>query len=309
MLDYVSLYILFFTALIAANKANGKLKRVLRLVNSTTSHDDVAKGAYKQSLKALLPYGMLATKKWLAEQGLSAHAIDNAVKTETLLLLATGVYSQYSRSLSWEGVVASMQRMDVNSSDKLPSVIVGGLSALSLSGLSQYLSLGSTPHIHLYAQGKLPSWLGRLSLPIECEGHSTNTLWPEWLLQDKTFIRQHEWEAELPPVYFSCPEKALLELLTDLPDAVSFEHADELMQGLMNLSPRKLDTLLKACKSVKVKRLFFWLAKRQAYPWFNKLNVEDYDLGSGKRVVAKGGKLDTDYLITVPSHMAKESES
>ncbi|WP_420935359.1 type IV toxin-antitoxin system AbiEi family antitoxin domain-containing protein [Alteromonas sp. A081] len=284
------------------------------MVNSTTSHDDVAKGAYKQSLKALLPYGMLATKKWLAEQGLSAHAIDNAVKTETLLLLATGVYSQYSRSLSWEGVVASMQRMDMNSSNTLPSVIVGGLSALSLSGLSQYLSLGSKPHIHLYAQGKLPSWLGRLSLPVECEGHSTNTLWPEWLLQDKSFIKQHEWEAELPPVYFSCPEKALLELLVDLPDAVSFEHADELIQGLVNLSPRKLDTLLKACKSVKVKRLFFWLAKRQAYPWFDKLNVEDYDLGSGKRVVAKSGKLDTDYLITVPSnmvqsHMAKESES
>ena len=273
------------------------------------SQRETVKESYKQSLKTLLPYGMLATKKWLAEQGLSAHALDNAVKTDTLLLLATGVYSQYSRAVTWEGVVASMQRMDVNNSDNLPSVIVGGLSALSLSGLSQYLSLGSTPHIHLCAKGKLPSWLGRLSLPVECVGHSTNTLWPEWLIKDKSFIRQYEWEAELPPVYFSCPEKALLELLVDLPDAVSFEHADELMQGLVNLSPRKLDTLLKACKSVKVKRLFFWLAKRQAYPWFNKLNVEDYDLGSGKRVVAKGGKLDTDYLITVPSHMAMESES
>ena len=199
--------------------------------------------------------------------------------------------------------------MNMHHSDNLPSVIVGGLSALSLSGLSQYLSLGSTPHIHLYAQGKLPSWLGRLSLPVVCEGHSTNTLWPEWLTKDKSFIRLHEWGAELPPVYFSCPEKALLELLVDLPNAVSFEHADEIMQGLVNLSPRKLDTLLKACKSVKVKRLFFWLAKRQNYPWFKKLGETSYDLGSGKRVVAKSGKLDTDYLITVPSHMATESES
>lgn len=279
------------------------------MVNSTTSHDHGAKGAYKQLLKALLPYGMLATKKWLAEQGLSTHAIDNAVKTETLLLLATGVYSQYSRSVSWEGVVASMQRMDMSSSASLPSVIVGGLSALSLSGLSQYLSLGNTPRIHLYAQGKLPSWLGRLSLPVEYDGHRTNTLWPEWLIKDKRFIRLHEWKAELPPVYFSCPEKALLELLADLPGAVSFEHADELMQGLVNLSPGKLDILLKACKSVKVKRLFFWLAKRQAYPWFHKLNVGDYELGSGKRVVAKGGKLDSDYLITVPLHLALESDS
>ena len=278
-----------------------------------TSKGEGVKGTYKQSLKALLPYGMLATKRWLAEQGLSAHALDNAVKTETLLLLATGVYSQYSRSVSWEGVIASMQRMEKDGSENASPVVVGGLSALGLSGLSQYLSLGNTPHIHLYVQGRLPTWLARLSLPMKFEGHRTSKLWPESVLQNKAFIKEHEWEAELPPVYFSCPEKAILELLMDLPDRVTFEHADELMQGLVNLSPRKLDTLLKACKSVKAKRLFFWMAKRQAYPWFSKLNVKDYDLGSGKRVVAKGGKLDTDYLITVPSnmvpsHMALNSE-
>ena len=283
------------------------------MVNSMTSKGEGVKGTYRQSLKALLPYGMLATKRWLADQGLSAHALDNAVKTETLLLLATGVYSQYSRSVSWEGVIASMQRMEKDGSENASPVVVGGLSALGLSGLSQYLSLGNTPHIHLYVQGRLPTWLARLSLPMKFEGHRTSKLWPESVLQNKAFIKEHEWEAELPPVYFSCPEKAILELLMDLPDRVTFEHADELMQGLVNLSPRKLDTLLKACKSVKAKRLFFWMAKRQAYPWFSKLNVKDYDLGSGKRVVAKGGKLDTDYLITVPSnmvpsHMALNSE-
>ena len=279
------------------------------MVNNLISKDEGVKGAYKEPLKALLPYGMLATKKWLAEQGLSAHAIDNAVKTETLLLLATGVYSQYSRSVSWEGVVASMQRMGKTENAVVPPVVVGGLSALSLSGLSQYLSLGKQPRIHLYAAGKLPTWLARLSLPVEFEGHSVSKLWPASVLDNKSFIKEHEWETEVPPVYFSCPEKAILELLVDLPDGVTFEHADELMQGLVNLSPRKLDALLKACKSVKAKRLFFWLAKRQNYPWFSKLNVEDYDLGSGKRVVAKGGKLDTDYLITVPSDMAEGRHS
>lgn len=273
------------------------------------SQRETVKESYKKSLKTLLPYGMLATKKWLAEQGLSAHALDNAVKTDTLLLLATGVYSQYSRAVTWEGVVASMQRMtDKNIDEQLPPVVVGGLSALSISGFSQYLSLGSTPQIHLYATGKLPSWLARLSLPIKFEGHSTSKLWPDSLSKDRAFVKEYKWEEQLPPVYFSCPEKAILEVLVDLPESVSFEHADELMQGLVNLSPRKLDTLLKACKSVKAKRLFFWLAKRQAYLWFNKLNVENYDLGSGKRVVTKGGKLDTEYLITVPQHMALVSK-
>lgn len=253
---------------------------------------------------------MLATKKWLLEQGFGAHALDNAVKTDTLLSLANGVYSQYSRSLSWEGVVASVQFMQTSRDEtcNVPPIIVGGLSALALSGLTHYLSLGGKPHIHLYAQGSLPAWLSRLSLPMKFEGHRTSRLWPEWVLQDKAFHKEHEWQAELQPVYFSCPEKAMLELLMDLPDTVTFEHSDELMQGLVNLSPRKLDVLLKACKSVKVKRLFFWFAKRQNYPWFGKLDVANYDLGSGKRVVAKGGKLNTEYSITVPSHMALQPE-
>lgn len=263
------------------------------------------KVSYKQSLKTLLPYGMLATKKWLVEQGLSAHAVDNAVKTDTLLLLATGVYSQYSLEITWEGVVASMQQMmNKDLEEQVPPVVVGGLSALSISGFAQYLSLGNTQQIHLYTKGKLPSWLHRLSLPVKFKGHSTTKLWADGLSKDRALVKQYKWREQLPPVYISCPEKAILEVLVDLPESVSFEHADELMQGLVNLSPRKLDILLKACKSVKAKRLFFWLAKRQAYSWFDKLNVENYDLGSGKRVIVKGGTLDKEYLITVPEHIA-----
>ncbi|NOI65394.1 type IV toxin-antitoxin system AbiEi family antitoxin [Vibrio sp. 99-8-1] len=272
-----------------------------------TQHSSL-KTTYKQALKVLLPYGMLVTKKWLVEKGLTLHAIDNAVKTDTLLLLSSGVYCQYSRSISWEGVVASMQYMNMKNDSKLPPEIVGGLSALALSGLSQYVLLNNNSHVHLYTKDKLPTWLARLSLPSTFERHSTRMLWSDELLQNRVFIKEHVWQQELPPVYFSCPEKAILEVLLNVPEAVSFEHADELMQGLINLSPRKLNTLLTACKNVKVKRLFFWFAKRQNYPWFKKLDISCYDLGSGKRVVAKGGKLDKDYLITVPAHMMVSSE-
>lgn len=72
------------------------------------------------------------------------------------------------------------------------------------------------------------------------------------------------------------------------------------MQGLINLSPTKLDVLLCACSNIKVKRLFFWLAQQQNYAWYNKLDKHDYNLGAGKRVIAIDGKLDKDFLITVP---------
>ena len=102
----------------------------------------------------------------------------------------------------------------------------------------------------------------------------------------------------------SNPELAIMEVLMDVPKRVSFDHADELMQGLTQLSPRKLTELLNVCKNVKVKRLFFWLAERYAnYPWRKRLGAEDFDLGVGKRVIAKGGKLDNRYLITVPENM------
>jgi hypothetical protein len=101
----------------------------------------------------------------------------------------------------------------------------------------------------------------------------------------------------------SSPEKACLEMLMDVPNTVSFEHADELMQGLTSLSPRKLEVLLNACRHVKVKRLFFWFADRQGYNWLKKLDYQNFDLGKGKRVVAKGGKLDKKYQITVPEYL------
>ncbi|WP_095210104.1 type IV toxin-antitoxin system AbiEi family antitoxin domain-containing protein [Endozoicomonas ascidiicola] len=57
---------------------------------------------------------------------------------------------------------------------------------------------------------------------------------------------------------------------------------------------------------MKVKRRFFWLAQRHHYTWFARLNSDNYELGSGKRVIAKHGVLGSQYLITVPSHMKNE---
>lgn len=259
--------------------------------------------ASKKTLKALLPYGMLATKRWLLEQGLGVHTLDNAVKSKTLLPLASGVYTQYSPNIRWEGVVASLQRMHRLPNSKTPAIQVGGLSALELSGLSQYLSLSAKRVVHLYAQNKLPSWLGRLSLSTKFKSHGTKGLWLEALIPNSKFVKTHQWEEGLSPVTFSCPEKAIMEVLVGVPESVSYEHAEQLMQGLINLSPNKLDILLMACRSIKVKRLFFWLAQRQNYPWFKRLDRSKYDLGSGKRVIAKEGKLDTEYLITVPKDM------
>jgi len=95
----------------------------------------------------------------------------------------------------------------------------------------------------------------------------------------------------------------LLELLDELPRRESFHQVDMLVEGLRTLSPRRIQTLLADCKSIKVKRLFFWFAERHQPSWLKQIDRASIDLGTGKRMLVKGGKLDQKYLITVPDDL------
>ena len=76
-----------------------------------------------------------------------------------------------------------------------------------------------------------------------------------------------------------------------------------LMEGLAGLSPKRTSRLLRECRSVKVKRLFLWFAERHGHPWFERLDRDGIDLGTGKRMLVRGGKLDPKYRITVPEDL------
>ena len=105
------------------------------------------------------------------------------------------------------------------------------------------------------------------------------------------------------PLVISSAERAILELMDELPQNESFHQVDMIMEGLVNLRPRRLQGLLEDARSVKVKRLFFFFADRHQHKWLSHLNREKVSLGSGKRVVFKRGKLDPKYHITVPEEL------
>lgn len=70
-----------------------------------------------------------------------------------------------------------------------------------------------------------------------------------------------------------------------------------------------VQSLLEACASVKMNRLFLHLAEKHAHPWFKQLDLTKVSLGSGKRVLFTGGRLDPKYLITVPAAAETPSEA
>ena len=72
------------------------------------------------------------------------------------------------------------------------------------------------------------------------------------------------------------------------------------MGALATLSQRGLQRLLEDCLSVKVKRLFFYFAERHGHARLKALDRDAIDLGSDNRVLARGGRLDPTYRITLP---------
>jgi hypothetical protein len=257
--------------------------------------------ALREAIMDFTAEGVVITREWLLNKGYSRHAIDNLVKSRQLVTLQRGVYAKSRSKFTWQSIIYSLQSLE-----KL-DLVIGGLTALEMQGFGHYLSLANEKVIYLYGTGKLPVWVNKV-LP--------NTRFIQYNITELTgrkqkdkegksftlesFTRQIEWNEYTGPLTVSSPERAFLEVLMDVPKKVSFEHGDQLMQGLTTLSPRSLQKLLDQCKNIKVKRLFFWFADRYHYPWLEKIDRSTIDLGKGKRMLVKGGKLDSKYQITVP---------
>lgn len=268
------------------------------------------KGQKLNRLYQLLPPGLLADAAWLERHGYSSALRHKYVSSGWLEQPARGVYARPGEPLKWRQVVASMQRLL-----QWP-VIVGGRTALNEQGYAHYVEFNGQSKIHLYADVSEPSWLAKLGTPETFVLHNAARLFGKGSA-DLTDAQPSEtdgahfglgltqrsidpWDT---PLVMSAPERAVLELLDELPSNETFHQVDMIFESLQNLRPRHLQSLLAACQSVKVKRLFFWFAHRHQPAWLKHLDVNAVDLGSGKRMIVRGGKYDATFKITVPEDM------
>ena len=263
-----------------------------------------------------LPEGLFVDAAWLERRGIASNLRAYYVKSGWLVQPARGLYRRPRGTLSWQQAVLSMQHLL-----GLP-LFVGGRTALELQGHAHYLTQDSRT-VHLYGPIGPPGWLARIDLPQRFLCHNSATLFRNdpiscgldnlhWNIEDGTgqSLTQlrggdgtglwGEWDW---PMTVSRPERAFLEMLDELPKGETFHQADMIAQGASNFSPRLLAKLLAECRSVKVKRLFFFFADRHRHAWRQRLDPRDYDLGKGKRLLVRGGRLDPAYQITVPGDL------
>jgi hypothetical protein len=187
---------------------------------------------------------------------------------------------------------------------KSQSLHPGGRTALELSGLAHFLPLGANHPLYLFGRvgERLPAWFKALPWSKRVRHVSTNFL-PEDL-----GLSEHR-EGELA-VRISGPERAVLELLQTLgPSASEYDHANLIFEGLGTLRADLVQSLLEQCASVKGKRLFLHLAEKHHHAWFKSLDLARVSLGSGKRMLFAGGRLDPKYLITVPVAVEPPSDA
>jgi hypothetical protein len=272
-------------------------------------------------LHRILPEGLIVDSSWLQRKGYSRSLISKYLRSGWLESPTYGVYRRpasafdQKSSEKWQLLVLSLQRLH-----DLP-LSIGGRTALELHGYAHYLQPTGPREIHLYGTTPLPRWVTRfpnVSRVIfhrallfrdspDCRGLGRTK--PGEVSQSgitNAHYSLHPWGAWEWPIVLSTPERAVFELLEEVPQRETFDQADALIQGLANLSPRRLNTLLASCHSIKVKRLFLWFAERHRHPWFDALDLSRIDLGTGKRMLVRGGKLDPKYLITVPEDLSRE---
>ena len=237
----------------------------------------------------LAPPGAVLTIPWLRGQGISSRLADYYARSGWLHRIGDGAFTVLDAQPSWLGAVFGLQ-------ETVGTVHPGGRTALELAGLAHFLPLGSDYPLHLFsrAQDRLPSWFRRLPWSARVHQVRSNFLPFDLGLQ--------EYREEGLGVIVSTPERAALEFLQHLTlDVAGYDYANLVFEGLGTLRPSLVQQLLEACRSIRVKRLFLHLAEKQAHAWFGQLDLTRVGLGTGKRMLIPGGRLDPKYLITVPA--------
>ncbi len=231
-----------------------------------------------------IPHGSVVTSVWLNKQGISSSLIHAYKKNNWFKSFGTGAYFKLNDSIELNGALYAVQtQLDL-------SFHIGGVSALSIHGINHNISFSRKTYIYGLRGEKLPHWF-KEKYKDDTEIIKTTILPKDIGLEnynDKDFSTK-----------ISTKERALLEMIYLTPNKNSLNEVYQLMESMPVLKPKLLQDLLENCSSIKVKRVFLYIAEKLNYPWFKKLDISKIDLGKGKRTIEKGGKLNKKYNIVI----------
>jgi hypothetical protein len=206
-----------------------------------------------KSLQSAFPRGTPFDHQQLTKLGVSSALAHHYLKSGWLTRLGRGVFMFPNDTLSREGCLKFLSR-------QVTGFHVGGKTALAWRGVRH--NLPAREPFSLWGEGKasLPEWFQKL---FPSRYTTRNPFSPKL---PKNFGLQPLPETP-NGVLVSVPERALLEMLSEVGVHQEIEEARNIMEGARSLRAEVLTTLLKNCRRVKVVRLCVSWAEELNLPW------------------------------------------
>ena len=225
----------------------------------------------------------VVTAVCLRRQGVSYQSMLKYRRSDWLRSLGNGAFCESGDVPSIDTALAALVEQL-----ELP-LHLGGRTALARRGIVQYVPIGGLP-LEIYSRRgvRLPKWFsatyaGRFVCKRTC------------LFSDDSGVEHHREAA----CAVSSPERAFLELAAEVPQKIALGELYQLMEFADTLRPKLVSELLAKCGSVKAKRVFLLLADDLGHQWAERIDLSGIDLGSGCRVIDKGGVFQPKYNIIV----------
>ncbi len=248
------------------------------------------RGTKLNHLLQQIPSGAVLLSSWLFKKGYSYELQQRYRNSGWLISIGKGAMRINGQNLTLDGAIYALQKQ----ADK--KIHIGGRTALSILGLAHYLEISARETILFSSQvKKLPEWI------------KNNTWDKKPLLITTSFLPPDKGLTEFEELNFrlkiSEPARAIMECIELSPDRFDLNEVSTLMEGLNMLKPGSVQSLLESCRSFKVKRLFLYFAEKAGHSWFKYLNLNNINLGSGKRSIVKNGSFVPGYQITLPKNL------
>lgn len=225
------------------------------------------------ALYTQLAPGAPLTAADLAPLGISADLAVHYVRAGWLTRLARGVYCRPNDTLALYPSLQLLQR-------RFEGLHVGGKSALDWYTLRQYVAQQPMLHLYGWKAARLPGWFTE-RFPAEYHRKRLFDEQPNALRHVGPF----EKRSGAPKV--SAPERALLELLSEVGVRQPLQEARELVESTYSLRFDVLRELLQHCTSVKTVRLCLQLGREGSLPWATKLDPSTLPTGSDRPWVSR----------------------
>jgi hypothetical protein len=225
------------------------------------------------TLYSHLVSGTPLTSENLAALGISANLAVHYVKAGWLSRLGRGVYYRPNEKLA---LYPSLKLLE----GEVAGLHVGGKSALDWYGVRHYLSQQPSLHLYGWDAAKLPQWFTN-HFPAEYHRKRLFDEQPDSMRHVSPFEKQEGAPA------VSSPERALLELLSEVGTRQPLGEVRELAESTYNLRAEVLQDLLQRCTSVKTVRLCLQLGRELNLPWAKKLDPSQLPTGGDKPWVSR----------------------